>query len=704
MIIDNADDAQLFFPTQQKSAESSSFTQKRYLAEYLPECAHISILVTTRNKQAGLKLAKGTSLIEIHRMNDEESKQLLRFHLGEHITIYNNLSALSSRLEHLPLALVQASAFIQENTITVDDYLNIFDQSDQDLIDLLSEDFETVGRDAGMSHAVAATWILSFEQIERQNALASELLSLMSLFDLQAIPMEFLSDFNKQRQGCLHQEHNQDTQLMKALGVLKAYSLVAEEKGHGLDMHRLVQVVTRKWLATKGTMRQFTETALLTVSHCYPFGSFEDREKCTAFLPHVQAVLKLDGSGSKDENIARASILHCAAAFFGFSGQWYIAVDFQKQAERLLNEVFGLDHPDTLTTMSNLATTYWDQGRLKEAELLEAQVLEKRKTMFGLDHPNTLTTMANLATTYWDQGRLKEAELLDTQVLEKQKTVLGLDHPNTLTTMANLAITYGNQGRLKEAELLEAQVLEKRKTMFGLDHPNTLTTMANLATTYWDQGRLKEAELLGAQVLEKRKIMLGLDHPDTLSTMANLAATYRNQGRLKEAELLDTQVLEKQKTVLGLDHPNTLNTMANLAITYRNQGRLKEAELLQVQVLEKRKIMLGLDHPDTLTTMANLAATYWNQGQWKEAESLEVQVLEKRKTMLGLDHPDTLTSMHNLAHTWNSQGKDQDALKLVEQCTEASIRVLGPEHPRTQSSLSTIEDWRLRESQPCEEG
>jgi hypothetical protein len=31
-----------------------------------------------------------------------------------------------------------------------------------------------------------------------------------------------------------------------------AFSFIAEDKGHGFDMHRLVQLITRKWLVKNG--------------------------------------------------------------------------------------------------------------------------------------------------------------------------------------------------------------------------------------------------------------------------------------------------------------------------------------------------------------------------------------------------------------------------------------------------------------------
>jgi hypothetical protein len=45
--------------------------------------------------------------------------------------------------------------------------------------------------------------------------------------------------------------------------------------------------------------------------------------------------------------------------------------------------------------------------------------MEKRKQVLGDDHPDTLTSMANLASTYRNLGRWKEAETLQVVVMEK---------------------------------------------------------------------------------------------------------------------------------------------------------------------------------------------------------------------------------------------------------------------------------------------
>jgi hypothetical protein len=89
--------------------------------------------------------------------------------------------------------------------------------------------------------------------------------------------------------------------------------------------------------------------------------------------------------------------------------------------------------------------------------------MDMRKKLLGAEHPDTLSSMGNLASTYQNQGRWNEAEKLEVQVMDMRKKLLGAEHPHTLTSMANLASTYRNQGRWNEAGKLEVQVMDMRK-------------------------------------------------------------------------------------------------------------------------------------------------------------------------------------------------------------------------------------------------
>ena len=70
--------------------------------------------------------------------------------------------------------------------------------------------------------------------------------------------------------------------------------------------------------------------------------------------------------------------------------------------------VLGQEHPDAPTSTANLALTFWNQGRWKEAEELEVQVIETFKRVLSQEHQDALTSMANLSSTFWSQGRWKK--------------------------------------------------------------------------------------------------------------------------------------------------------------------------------------------------------------------------------------------------------------------------------------------------------
>ncbi len=93
-----------------------------------------------------MKLTRSRQLIKVKKIDNSEIKELLEKKLKDNKIDLGDLSTLSSQLEHLPLALVQATAFIQEKSVLISRYLKLLNKSDQDLIDLLSQDFETVGQ------------------------------------------------------------------------------------------------------------------------------------------------------------------------------------------------------------------------------------------------------------------------------------------------------------------------------------------------------------------------------------------------------------------------------------------------------------------------------------------------------------------------------------------------------------------------------
>ncbi len=388
------------------------------------------------------------------------------------------------------------------------------------------------------------------------------------------------------------------------------------------------------------------------------------------------------GHGQEDPAAAIAAANVEVAQLYR-AGDYPAALERAREVLEDAERVLGPEHPDTLSSVNNLASLHQIQGRYGEAELLYRRALEARARVLGPEHPQTLGSVNNLAGLYQAQGRYGEAEPLLRRALEASECVLGPEHPDTLISVNNLAGLYASQGRYGAAEPLFRQALEASERVFGPDHPRTLTGVNNLAGLYDSQGRYGAAEPLYRRALEARERVLGPEHPDTLVSVNNLAELYKSQGRYGAAEPLHRRALEAHERVLGPEHPDTLISVNNLALLYQSRGRYGAAEPLHRRALEAHERVLGPEHPDTLLSINNLAELYRTQGRYGAAEPLHRRALEARERVLGPEHPHTIASVNNLAGLYESQGRYGEAEPLYRRALEASEGVLGPERPHT---------------------
>ncbi|KAL4895527.1 violaceus kinesin [Aspergillus ambiguus] len=690
LIFDNADDLDMWIKGNHTVPA---------LKRFLPQSQHGRILFTTRNLPE-LEMGASIEMLENSLVHHDQCNSKME------------VAELVEQLACLPLAITQAAAYINENETVISTYTKLLQAQESRVIELLSEDFEDEGRYETSRNPIAATWWISFQQIQHLNPLAADYLQFIACINPRDIPQSLLP------------QPASENERIKAIGILTAYSFVKiQTKSDFLSMHRLVHLATRNWLRKNERFcPQLAKTAH-RLNEIFPNSNDCNRTLWREYLPHCLLLIQED-EFRKDPG-DYIDLLERIGRCLYHDGRFNEAEKIDSQTLETQMILLGPEHPHTLASMGNLALTYQSQGRWKEAEEREIQVLKIRKQVLGPDHLDTIISMGNLALTYQNQNRLKEAEELQTQVMEIRKQVLGPEHPDTLTrrwkeaeelglvvsrtqnqvlgsdhphtliSMENLAMTYQNQQRWTEAEDLEAIVVQSRKIVLGARHPKTLISMGTLASIYLAEGRWKEAEELGVQVLEICQEVMGPSHPDTRASMNNLAMAYQNQGRWKDAEEVGVRLTGVCESVLGPEHPDTISSMVNLALIYLNQGRRLEAAELEESVLERRRRTLGLVHPSTLTSMINLAPAYLYIGRWKEAEDLGFQAMVMCKQVLGPEHPETLTSTYNLAYIWKLQGRNQDALHLLETCATLRCQILGPDHPSTITSYRSLRDFNI---------
>ena len=199
--------------------------------------------------------------------------------------------------------------------------------------------------------------------------------------------------------------------------------------------------------------------------------------------------------------------------------------------EEIAQQIAELEVQDTESPL--LASLYMDLGAAYETAVCYAdaanayeQAVRLRESLLGAAHPDTTTSLNNLAMLYYSMGRYGEAEPLYVHLLEIRESKLGADHLDTATSLNNLALLYDSMGRYSEAEPLYVSSLEIIESQLGPDHPYMAVGLNNLAEVYRSTGRYSEAEPLYVRSLEIRESTLGADHLDMATNLNNLALLY----------------------------------------------------------------------------------------------------------------------------------------------------------------------------------
>lgn len=349
LIFDNADDMDMWIQNAGYGSKSPG------LIDCLPRSSQGRVVFTTRSRKVAVRLAQ-QNVIKVLEMDEEVAMQVLGKSLIDQGLLQNHedVIKLLQKLTFLPLAIVQAAAYINETGTTLADYLSLLEDQEQNVIKLLSEEFEEEGRYRDTKNPVATTWLVSFEQIRRRDPLAADFLSFTSCVDPRDIPQSLLPPAASRKKE------------IDAIGTLSAYSFVSQRSADkSLDLHRLVHLATRNWLRMEGKLTEWATKAVARLNEVFLNNDYKNRSIWRAYLPHARYVL--ESCVIEDEIRDKGGLL------------WK----------------FGM--------------CLYSDGRYSEAEKSISQVVETRKRALGAEHPDTLASIVNLASTYRNQGRWEAA-------------------------------------------------------------------------------------------------------------------------------------------------------------------------------------------------------------------------------------------------------------------------------------------------------
>ncbi len=546
LILDNADDLLL--------------TQ-----EFLPTNHKGYILYTTRARAGGAIAAS----VEVEQLPLQEGiLLLLRWSklLGVDATLDQaraedraDAERIVKEMDGLPLALVQAGAYVEETGCSLADYLHFYTTHRQKLLArrsrLLLNYHET--------ETVATTWSLSFQQIEQASSTAADVLRLCAFLAPDAIPEELLTHGAIEVGVDTGAEALDAFELNEALEVLGRYSLVRRDaRTHMLSIHRLVQVVLKARM-NQETQRAWAERTVRAVNAVFPEADTVTGEKQQYYLPHVQECAALIAQYQLHFPEA-ARLLYQAGDFLHVHGFYPQSQSLHEQALAIREQAFGSDHLSVAESLNALAVLSRIQGDYEHAEGFHRQALTIREKMLSQEDRATSESLNNLAVLYRTQGKYEQAEPLFQQALSIREQMLGSEHPDTLIISLNLAKLYLEQRKFERAELLLKQALATSDRVLDPGSPLIAQCLNLMARLSFMKGANEQAETLWKRSLAIVEKAFGAEHPATAERLNDLAELYLAQGRSAQARSVCQRALSICEKILGSEHPDTVAVRKHL--------------------------------------------------------------------------------------------------------------------------------------------
>jgi serine/threonine protein kinase/tetratricopeptide (TPR) repeat protein len=555
------------------------------LAQLFPFPQHGHVLLTTRSRIT----IPFAHCIDVEEMMPEEGAVFLlrRAKLINADTLYGAIPSVWRKetkeivelLDGLPLALDQAGAYIEETGCTPAHYLEVYRASRAEVLQRRG-DLQTTGH----PESVATTILLSFECVQRQNALAVALLRNCAFLAPDNIPEEVIRvSANVPGQEPTPFE-DQSISWDEAACDLQKFSLIRYElQTHSFSIHRLVQAVLRDEIDTQ-EQQLCAERVVRAVNCVFPNGEDVARwPQCLRLLPQVHACIALIDEYSLAFPEA-ARLLHQVGLYFMEHGQYASAEDVLTKAlgirSILCSQHTQVQEKDVAETLNDLAVTYIEQQDFLKAEPYMRRALELFEKTLGPECSEVAIAMNNFASVLRYQGKYIEAEPLFVHALTIWEKLHVSESSDVARTMTNLALLYLKQQRFAAAEPLYRQAITLWERVSGPEHPDVARTLNNLAKLYREQGKYSEAEPLLLRSRAIREKTLGLDHPEAAKSDHDLAVLYTLQTRYAEAEPLFQLALEIREQMLGVNHPSTAETLRGYADMLRQVGRTAEADAL----------------------------------------------------------------------------------------------------------------------------
>lgn len=594
--------------------------------------------------------------IALEELSKDDASDLLRIY-----SLVNDedeaIKELSSELGCLPLALVQAGAYIRMSRTTVRKYLDDFKtERKREYLLATSSPIGKKGLSKDYDFVISTVWKKTFQTIKNHSPTASKVLQWLSFISTTLFPLEQLKLLiNFMKNDTENNSHSDSV-----IAWLTNYSLISLH-GDGLTIHTLVQLVTRDELDVKekhiilGNLSK----GLVTNSRYNIDVEKKYIEEMNLLAPHY---IKLAGYLDTEDIYPN----HCVEL-------WYLYGKFRSRENLMFD--------DAIMTLKKAIS------RIKQIEL---DFTSEHRTAFF----SSLSKIYNeIAFVYEQQGNLNRSIEIYQICLDLDKKSFGENSSKLISRYNNLAVNYTQLGKFNEAYFF----FKKCLSLHEQDHSNEasiLTIFNNIASTLTALGKYNEANGIIQETIQKTINMYGENYYGLANLYNNYADILEKFDEFDEAidyykkslKISDTRYLDK--------NPHKETALNNIGLVLIKKFEINEAISVFDEALENIYNIYGEVHPSTAKTYSNIGLAYMENSDYPTATEFFLKAVLIGEKVYDKPHPEMAKFFNNLGWSYLESDKLLDAEKYLQKSNDVKALVYDsekyPDFATTYINLGTV--------------
>lgn len=235
-------------------------------------------------------------------------------------------------------------------------------------------------------------------------------------------------------------------------------------------------------------------------------------------------------------------------------GQPEQAMFHYREAEKIVQELYGSNHNEMALIYNSLGTIYYGQGDFGTAADFFIRSASIFKENIGELNSRVAIAFNNAGICYFQLGNLDLAAEYFELALDIRERIYDGAHIDLAVGYNTLGSLYTELKQFEEAEISYQQAIDFRVELYGNDHPSLVPPYISLAGLYVALEREVEARNILDQALNVGLNRLGDTHPEVLDIYSLYGLSFVNVGDLNMAAHYYDKVLN---TLIG--EPSTID-------------------------------------------------------------------------------------------------------------------------------------------------